>query len=71
MKRKRIQYNEISEETYTPKYWTKIRLIFIGLALLFLGFLANFSLEDRLNKYLQSTLSSNQACPIQFDQKLS
>ncbi len=67
MKRKRIQYNEISEETYAPKYWTKLRLIFVGFLLLILGFLANFSLEDRLNKFLQTTLNSNQACPIQFD----
>ena len=67
MKRKRIPYNEISEETYEPKYWTKIRLILIGILLLFLGFLINFSLEDRLNRYLQTTLNNNQACPIQFD----
>ena len=67
MKRKRIPYNEISEETYDPKYWTKTRLIFIGIVLLFLGFLINFSIEDRLNKYLQTLLSNNQACPIQFE----
>lgn len=67
MKRKRIQYNEINEETYAPKYWTKPRLVLIGIVLLFMGFLVNFSLEDRLNKYLQTTLGNNQACPIQFD----
>lgn len=67
MKRKRIQYNELSEEIYGPVYWTKLRLIFIGLFLLFLGFLVNFSLEEKLNKYLQSTLSANSACPVQFE----
>ncbi len=67
MKRKRIQYNELNEEIYAPKYWTKTRLILIGIVLLFFGFLVNFSLEEKLNKYLQTTLSSNTACPIQFD----
>lgn len=67
MKRKRIQYNEINEETYAPKYWTKPRLVLIGIVLLFLGFLVNFSLEERVNKFLQTTLGNNQACPIQFE----
>lgn len=67
MKRKRIQYNEINEETYAPKYWTRARLILIGIVLLLMGFLVNFSLEDRLNKFLQTSLGNNQACPIQFE----
>lgn len=67
MKRKRIQYNELNEEIYAPKYWTKFRLIVIGLFLLTFGFLVNFSIEEKLNKYLQNTLSNNNACPIQFD----
>lgn len=67
MKRKRIQYNEISEETYAPKYWTKARLIVIGLILLILGFLINFSLEEKINKYLQTALSTNPSCPVQFE----
>lgn len=67
MKKKRIQYNELNEEIYAPKYWTKTRLIFIGLFLLFFGFLVNFSLEEKINKYLQITLASNSACPIQFE----
>lgn len=67
MKRKRIQYNEINEEIYAPKYWTKARLIIIGIFLLLLGFLVNFSLEDRINKYLQTALGTNAACPIQFE----
>ncbi|MBC7540917.1 MAG: hypothetical protein H7281_19000 [Bacteriovorax sp.] len=67
MKRKRIQYNELNEEIYGPKYWTKSRLIITGIALLIFGFLFNFSLEDKLNKWLQSTLSTNEACPIVFE----
>jgi hypothetical protein len=67
MKRKRIQYNEINEETYAPKYWTRTRLIFIGIILLVFGFLVNFSLEERINRYLQATLGSNPQCPIQFE----
>jgi hypothetical protein len=67
MKRKRIQYNELNEEIYAPKYWTVPRLVLIGLLLLFIGFLVNFSLEEKINKYLQTTLSNNTACPILFD----
>lgn len=67
MKKKRIQYNELNEEIYAPTYWTKTRLILIGVFLLLFGFLVNFSLEEKLNKYLQTTLSSNSACPIQFE----
>lgn len=67
MKKRRIQYNELNEEIYAPKYWTKARLIFIGILLLFFGFLVNFSLEEKINKYLQTTLSANSACPIIFD----
>jgi hypothetical protein len=67
MKRKRIQYNELNEEIYAPVYWTKLRLIFIGLFLLTIGFLVNFSLEEKINKFLQAKLSSNPACPIQFE----
>lgn len=67
MKRKRIQYNDLDEEIYAPKYWTKLRLILVGIVLLFFGFLFNFSIEDRINKLLLSTLSSNEACPIIFE----
>ena len=67
MKRKRIQYNELNEEIYTPIYWTKLRLIFIGIVLLIFGFLVNFSLEEKLNKFLQIALSANSACPVQFE----
>lgn len=67
MKRKKIQYNELNEEIYTPVYWTRTRLVLIGLFLLIFGFLINFSLEEKINKYLQTTLSNNIACPIQFE----
>ena len=67
MKRKRIQYNELNEEIYEPIYWTKSRLILTGIALLVLGFLFNFSLEEKINKWLLATLSSNEACPIIFE----
>ncbi len=67
MKRKRIQYNELNEEIYDPKYWTNTRLITIGLILLFTGFLINFSIEEKLNKWFLNTLSSNEACPIIFE----
>lgn len=67
MKRKRIQYNELNEDIYVPTTWTRPKLIAIGTALLFFGFLFNFSLEEKINKLLLSTLSTNEACPIVFD----
>lgn len=67
MKKRKIQYNEINEENYAPIFWTKSRLVFIGLFILFIGFLANFSIEDRINKTLQNLLGSNTSCPILFE----
>ena len=67
MKKRKIQYNEINEDNYAPLFWTKARLIIIGILILLAGFLSNLSLEDKLNRFLQSQLSSNQACPIQFE----
>ncbi len=67
MKRKRIQYNELNEEIYGPKNWSKARLIFVGIILLCFGFLFNFSLEDKINKLLIANLSNNDACPIVFE----
>lgn len=67
MKRKRIQYNELNEEIYGPKYWTKSRLILTGVVLLLFGFLFNFSLEEKINKLLIAKLSGNEACPIVFE----
>lgn len=67
MKRKRIQYNELNEEIYNPVYWTKPKLIATGIVLLIFGFLFNFSLEEKINKLLLATLSSNEACPIVFE----
>jgi hypothetical protein len=67
MKRKRIQYNELNEEIYSPNYWTKGKLIAIGFVILLFGFLFNFSLEEKINRWLQASLSNNQACPIVFE----
>ncbi|MFA6237537.1 MAG: hypothetical protein WC635_09445 [Bacteriovorax sp.] len=67
MKRKRILYNELNEDIYVPKYWTRAKLITVGTILLFFGFLFNFSLEEKLNKWMQSTLSTNDACPVIFE----
>lgn len=67
MKKRKILYNEINEENYAPIFWTKSRLIIIGLFLLLIGFLANFSIEDRINKTLQNLLGTNAACPILFE----
>lgn len=67
MKRKRIQYNELNEEIYSPKYWTRTRLIASGFIILLFGFLFNFSLEEKINKALQNTLSTNEACPVVFE----
>ena len=67
MKRKRIQYNELNEEIYRTKYWGTSKIISIGIILLLLGFLFNFSVENKINKWLSLTLSSNAACPIIFD----
>ena len=67
MKKKRVQYNEINEEVYQQKYWSKPRLIFMGMVLVILGFFINFPIEEKLNRALADALSSNQACPIQFD----
>lgn len=67
MKRKRIQYNELNEEIYSPNYWTRTRLIISGVLILCFGFLFNFSLEEKINKWLQGTLSANVACPITFE----
>lgn len=67
MKRKRILYNELNEDIYAPKYWTRAKLITVGTILLFFGFIFNFSLEEKVNRWLLSTLSTNDACPIIFE----
>lgn len=67
MKKRRIQYNEISEDIYGPKYWTKFRLILLSVVLVIMGFLVNFSLEEKINKWLLATLTTNDVCPITFD----
>lgn len=67
MKRKRIQYNELNEEIYSTKFWSTSKLSAIGVILLLIGFLFNFSIEDKINKWLFNTLSKNTACPILFE----
>jgi hypothetical protein len=66
MKKKRIHFNEINEEIYTPRIWTKGRIIFISCFLVIVGFLANFSLEEKINQALLSFLQKNNSCPVQF-----
>lgn len=66
MKKKRIHFNEINEEIYAPVFWTKTKIILISFALLIIGFLTNFSLEEKVNKILQNVLQKNDACPVQF-----
>jgi hypothetical protein len=66
MKKKRIHFNEINEEIYTPRIWTISKIITVSISLIIIGFLANFSLEQKINKFLQNTLQNNSACPIQF-----
>jgi hypothetical protein len=67
MKKRRIQYNELNEEIYDSIFWTKSKLIIISLFILIFGFLINFSLEERVNKTLQTSLSTNPSCPIIFE----
>lgn len=67
MRKKRILYNELSDEIYESSFWTKTKLIFIGVCILFLAFILNFSIEDKINWYLTNALGSNQACPMQFE----
>jgi type II secretion system protein N len=67
MRKKRILYNEINEDIYESRYWTKSKFIFLGIILLALGFIFNFALEEKINRVLISTLSSNEACPMQFE----
>jgi hypothetical protein len=67
MKRKRIQYNELSEDIYGPKYWSVPKLVILGIVLLMFGFIFNFPLESKINKWLFETLSTNDACPVQFE----
>jgi hypothetical protein len=66
MKKKRIHFNEINEDVYVSSVWTKTRVILLGFLLVIVGFFANFSLEDKINKFLHNTLQKNDSCPIQF-----
>jgi hypothetical protein len=66
MKKKRIHFNEINDEIYSPKLLTRSKVIILGLTLLIVGFFSNFSLEDKINKFFLNLLQKNEACPIQF-----
>lgn len=67
MRKKRIQYNELTEEIYERRFWSRPIIIFLGMLLLLIGFLANFSLEDRLDKFISTTLEQNPSCPMHFE----
>lgn len=67
MRKKRIQYNELNEEIYESSFWTKTKLTFIGIVILVLGFLANFSLEEKINKILLTVMTGNPSCPMSFE----
>ena len=67
MKKRRIQYNELSDEIYESPFWSVPKLVFVGAFIAFFGFLFNFSIEERVNKFLQNKLGSNANCPIQFE----
>lgn len=67
MKRKKVQYNEINDEIYTPEDLSKIKIIFLCFVLLLLGFLVNFNFPDRINAWLKPILANNQSCPIQYE----
>lgn len=72
IKKIRIPFTELDNEIYTSAYWTKTKLFGLGFLCVLVGFLANFSLEERLNNLLATQLSKNAACPIEFDKaKLS
>lgn len=68
MKRKKIQYNEISEEIYSPEEISKAKIIILCIVLLLVGFFLNFNFQERVNAILKPILLSNQNCPIQYDQ---
>lgn len=67
MKRKKVQYNEINDEIYSPEEISKVKIIFLCLVLLFIGFLLNFNFSDRINALLKPMLANNQSCPILYD----
>ena len=67
MKRKKVQYNEINDEIYAPEEISKVKIIFLCLVLLFVGFLLNFNFQDRINNIIRPILANNQSCPILYE----
>lgn len=67
MRKKRVLYNELNEEIYEASFWTRPKLIGLGLIILIFGFVLNFALEEKVNRLLLNYLTGNDACPIQFE----
>ncbi len=67
MRKKRILYNEISEDIYENQVLSKTSIIAIGITVLILAFLLNFGLESKINSILSSMLQNNTSCPAQFE----
>jgi len=67
MRKKRILYNELSDDIYEASSITKSKLIFLGVVVLFISFLANLSLEEKVNRLLSTYLMGNPQCPMQFE----
>lgn len=67
MKRKKVQYNEINDEIYSPEEISKVKIFFLCFVLLFIGFLLNFNFSDRVNALVKPMLANNQSCPILYE----
>ncbi len=67
MKRKKVQYNEISDEIYSPDDFNKFKIFLLCLILFITGFILNFNFSDRLNTFLKPILANNQSCPIIYE----
>lgn len=67
MRKKRILYNELSDDIYESTRITKSKLIFLGILVLFFSFILNLSLEEKANRLLTTYLTGNPQCPIQFE----
>jgi type II secretion system protein N len=63
----KIQYNEISNEVYGNKNIPYIKIVFISITLLIIGFVLNFPVNDIMTKQITKGLQTNSACPIIFD----
>lgn len=67
MRKKRILYNELSDDIYEATSITKSKLIFLGFFVLIISFIANLSLEEKINRLLGTYLMGNPQCPMQFE----